>query len=107
MTLAEAIAPSVRNPRTATSRTKGSGNLPSFADQADDATIARTAEALRAKGYTVHVVDDGDAARRVVLETLPEGAEVGQGASKTLEAIGVTHEIEESGRFDPVRKQTR
>ena len=78
-----------------------------FADRADDATIERTAEALRAKGYAVHVVEDGDEPERVILDILPEGAEVGQGASHTLEVIGVTHVLEESGRYDSVRKRTR
>jgi len=41
------------------------------------------------------------------MSLLPEGAEVGQGASTTLERIGITHEIEESGRYDAVRKHTR
>ena len=79
----------------------------SFADRADDATIERTATGLRAKGYAVHVVEDRDEARRVILDILPEGAEVGQGASRTLEVIGVTKELEESGRYDAVRKTTR
>ena len=78
-----------------------------FGGRADDATIERTADALRAKGYAVHVVDDAAAARETILGILPEGAEVGQGASQTLEDIGVTHELEESGRFDAVRKHTR
>jgi hypothetical protein len=78
-----------------------------FGERASDETIERTAEALRAKGYGVHVVQGGDEARKVVLDLLPEGAEVGQGASTTLEQIGVTHELEESGRFDAVRKHTR
>ncbi len=80
---------------------------PGFGDRADDATIERTADALKAKGYTVHVVEDGDEAREVILDILPEGAEVGQGASHTLEVIGVTKELEESGRYDAVRKHTR
>src|SRR5829696_4015983 len=78
-----------------------------FGARASDRAIERTAEALRAKGYAVHVVDDGEEARNVVLGILPDGAEVGQGASETLEAIGVTRELEESGRFDAVRKRTR
>lgn len=78
-----------------------------FGDRADDATIEQTAAALRAKGYAVHVVETGEDARRLILDLLPEGAEVGQGASTTLEVIGVTHEIEESDRFDAVRKHTR
>ena len=78
-----------------------------FGEPADDATIERTAAALRAKGYAVHVVDSAAAAKDTILGILPEGAEVGQGASHTLEEIGITHEIEESGRFDAVRKHTR
>ena len=80
---------------------------PPFGDRADDATIERTAAALRAKGYAVHVVEKGEDAKRLILGLLPEGAEVGQGASTTLEVIGVTHELDESGRFDSVRKHTR
>lgn len=78
-----------------------------FGDRADDATIERAAAGLRAKGYAVHVVENGDEARRVILGILPEGAEVGQGASHTLEVIGITRELEESGRYDAVRKHTR
>ena len=78
-----------------------------FAHTADAATIDATAAALRAKGYDVHIADDAAVAKRIVLELLPDGAEVGQGASQTLEAIGVTRELEESGRYDAVRMRTR
>lgn len=78
-----------------------------FAKPADDMTLEATVAALRDKGYDVHVATDGDDARRIVLDLLPEGAEVGQGASQTLDGTGITHEIEESGRFEPVRKATR
>ena len=78
-----------------------------FSMQADDSTIEATAAALRDKGYDVHVAKTAADAKRIVLDLLPEGAEVGQGASQTLEDLGITHEIEESGRFDPVRKTTR
>ena len=82
-------------------------NPDAFGERASDAVIERTADALRAKGYAVHVVENGDEARDVVLGLLPAGAEVGQGASTTLEKIGITEGIEESGRFDAVRKHTR
>ncbi len=78
-----------------------------FADAADDATIARTAAALRGKGYEVHVVDDHKTAKALILSLVPEGAEVGEGASKTLDKLGVTAAIEESGKFDAVRPRTR
>jgi len=78
-----------------------------FGRPASDEAIERTADALRAKGYAVHVVETGEEARKIVADLLPEGAEVGQGASKTLELTGITEDIEESGRFDAVRKHTR
>jgi L-lactate utilization protein LutC len=73
---------------------------------ADDATIHKTADALRAKGYEVFVADDAESARQIVLEKLPKGAEVSQGASKTLEETGITAAIEESGDYDAIRPKT-
>lgn len=78
-----------------------------FGARASEEAIERTADALRAKGYAVHVVENGDEAREVVIGLLPEGAEVGQGASTTLDVTGITHELEESGRFDAIRSRTR
>jgi hypothetical protein len=79
---------------------------PEFGKPADDASLERTAAALREKGYAVHVVDSTSAAKDLIISLLPEGAEVSQGASETLEDIGVTAEME-SGRFDNVRQHTR
>lgn len=78
-----------------------------FAASADATTIARTADALRAKGYDVVVAEDRAAAKAAVLDLVPEGAEVSQGASKTLEELGIAAEIDESGRYDAVRARTR
>jgi len=46
-------------------------------------------------------------AKAVYLDKIPKGAEVSQGASKTLEEIGVTAAIEESGDYDAIRPKTR
>ena len=78
-----------------------------FAKPADDAAIERTVAAMRDKGYVVHVVDDAAAAKERIVSLVPEGAEVNQGASETLDALGVTEAIEHSGRFDAVRPRTR
>lgn len=78
-----------------------------FARPADESTLEATAAALADKGYDVHLAIDGADARRIVLDLLPEGAEVGQGASQTLDDLGISHELEESGRFEAVRKTTR
>jgi hypothetical protein len=99
--MATATAPTAPTAPTATA------DATEFAGPVDDATIQRTAEALRAKGYTVHVAATHDAARDLIVGRVPEGAEVSQGASETLEDLGVTEVIEHSGRFDAVRPRTR
>ena len=76
---------------------------PAFAVLASAQTIARTADALRARGYDVHVAQDRSAAKAIVLDLVPDGAEVGSGTSRTLDELGVTAEIEQSGRYDAVR----
>ena len=80
---------------------------PRWARPADADTIERTAAALRGKGYEVYVADDADTARQIILGLVPGGSEVGQGASVTLEEIGVTAEIEGSGRYYAIRPKTR
>ncbi len=79
---------------------------PEFGVLADDTTIARTVDALRAKGYAVHVAETAAEAKDLIIGLIPEGAEVNQGASETLETIGVTAALED-GRFDNVRLRTR
>jgi acyl-CoA hydrolase len=78
-----------------------------FARPASPASLERAAEALRAHGIDVQLVADSAAARELVLNLIPEGAEVGEGASMTLDQIGVTEVIEKSGRYDAVRPRTR
>src|SRR5436190_12983336 len=109
MALATSTQPEFRSPAhaAAVARADALRAKSNFARPADDSTIEAAALALRDKGYAVHVVDDAAEAKRVVLELLPEGAEVGQGASQTLEEIGVTPELEGSGRYDAVRARTR
>jgi L-lactate utilization protein LutC len=76
---------------------------PVFATPVGAETIERTADALRAKGYDVHIALDRAAAKRIILDLVPEGVEVGSGASRTLDELGVTAEIEQSGRYEPIR----
>jgi hypothetical protein len=78
-----------------------------FAIPAGAAAVERTAEALRAHGFDARVVAGPAQARDMLLDLVPVGAEVGEGASMTLDAIGVTEAIEKSGRYDAVRPRTR
>ena len=77
-----------------------------FARLPSHEAIERTAEALRAHRFVVHVVNTGAEARDLVMGLIPEGSEVGQGASETLETIGVTEALRD-GRFVAVRDRTR
>lgn len=76
---------------------------PEFALPVTRDRLESTAEALRAHGFNAMVAADRHEARRLVLEQLPDGAQVHQGASITLDEIGVTEEVEQSGRYEAVR----
>jgi hypothetical protein len=65
--------------------------------------IQKVAAALRANNIEARVVDTGEQARQLVLELVPEGAEVHSAKSKTLQDLGLVQELFESGRYDSVR----
>jgi LUD domain len=71
----------------------------SYAASADEAAIAAAAAGLQARGYQVRRVPDAAAARQAALQLLPEGAEVFTASSATAETIGLTQDIDGSGRY--------
>jgi LUD domain len=74
-----------------------------FAGLASAERIATAAAALQRNGIDSHVTGSGAEARRLVSSLLPDGAEVYNNTSQTLEAIGVADDIERSGRYQPLR----
>jgi transposase len=74
-----------------------------FANPASEETIQRVAERMRERNIEVVIVDDGDQARKVVLERLPEGAEVHSSKSKTLQDAGIFDAIHDVSRYDALR----
>ena len=74
-----------------------------FAKPASDAQIERVAKALEANGMKVLIAENGEEAKRLVLDRVPQGAEVYANISKTLEEIGLTAELDRSGRYEAVR----
>jgi LUD domain len=76
-----------------------------FAAPAEDARVRRTAAALEANGITVVRAPNSAEAKRIVLDLIPAGSQVHQGASQSLDAAGITDEIERSGRYQPLRPQ--
>ena len=74
-----------------------------FGTVADEAQVKRTAAALEANGIEVLRAADAAEAKRIVLGLIPDGSQVHHGASESLEASGITDEIEKSGRYEPLR----
>jgi len=74
-----------------------------YARLASDEQIARTVKALAANGITAFVVETGIDARQKVAELVPAGAEVFISSSTTLNVLGITEDIDRSGRYDSVR----
>src|SRR6266540_5707608 len=74
-----------------------------FAKLASDEQIERTVKALEANGIHGIVAENGEEAKRIFFELVPEGAEVFLGASVTLETLGIKDEIDKSGKYDAIR----
>ena len=71
--------------------------------RATDVRVKRTIAALEANGITVIRASDGAEAKRIVLDLIPDASPVHQGASQTLDVLGITFEIEKSGRYAALR----
>jgi len=71
--------------------------------RADDVRVKRTMAALEANGITVFRASSAAAAKRIVLDLIPDASSVHQGASQTLDVLGITNEIEKSGHYAALR----
>ncbi len=78
---------------------------PKFSKLASDEQVEKTARALEASNMQVIVVASGAEARQKALELLPDGAEVFNATSRTLDAIGLSDDINKSSRFNSVRNR--
>lgn len=72
---------------------------------ADRKTIEKTIKALKKNNIDAYLVETKEEAKNKFFEILPEGAEVLNNTSATLDAIGVTKEIMESGKYNSVKKK--
>ncbi len=78
-----------------------------YKELATDEQIDRTVKALQANNIQTMVVETGNQARDAVLGLLPEGSAVHSASSRTLEQIGLTAAIEESGCYRAIRSELR
>ena len=76
-----------------------SGTQDSSANLTDEAAIQRTIGALKARNLEALVVDSGSDALAVLKEMLPEGAEIYNNTSETLDDIGFSDYVAHNPRF--------
>jgi acyl-CoA hydrolase len=74
-----------------------------FERPADRERLERVVAALQGRGFRAEIAADGADARARVLDAIPAGAEVHIALSETMRELGLTAEIDESGRYDSVR----
>jgi hypothetical protein len=78
-----------------------------FSLSASSDQIEKTAMALEANGIHTLIANDRQQAYDLFFSLVPPGAQVHQGASVTLEELGITAEIENSGHYDALRPKLR
>ncbi len=72
---------------------------------ADQSSVEKTVKNFRLHGMDVFVTKTGKEALDKALSLIPTGAEVMTMTSQTNGTIGLTQAIDESGRYDSVRKK--
>lgn len=71
----------------------------------DQTTIDKTIEALKVNGIDVLSVENGKDAFDKVFRILPKGSSVMTMSSVTLDALGISKEINESGNYDSIKNK--
>jgi L-lactate utilization protein LutC len=74
-----------------------------FKKLASPERIHHTAQALEAHGIHTLIAQNGTEAKDLVFSLIPEGAEVLANQSATLDALGISKQIDQSGCYDAVR----
>jgi hypothetical protein len=78
---------------------------PLFAVPASRDRLERARDALNQNHIATEIMSDRAAAKAAVLALVPEGAEVHIALSETMRELGVTDELEGSGRYRAIRPQ--
>ena len=80
-------------------------NLKDFGQLATDESINQAKEALIKNGVGVLVVENGAEAKEKVLQMVPEGAEIMNMSSVTVNSIGLADELNKPGKYNSVRNK--
>lgn len=76
-----------------------------FKTPATPEIVQKTIDALMGNGMTAEYVETGEEAKEKVLSLIPKGAEVMTMTSVTLQTIGVTDVINDSGEYKSVKNE--
>jgi L-lactate utilization protein LutC len=74
-----------------------------FTKLASDEQVERVARVLEVNGMKTFVVENGEEAKKIVLDLVPQGVEVYANQSQTLDKLGLREEFDQSGRYNAVR----
>src|SRR5690242_611480 len=72
---------------------------------ANEESVTKAVDALANANINVITVNTSEEAKKKVLEMIPQKAEVMQMTSVTLDTMGVSKEINESGKYESVRNK--
>ena len=67
--------------------------------QVDQTAIDRTVAGLKSRNVDAVVAENGDEARQMLIDMIPDGAEVFKSTSETLDTIGYSDYIRETDRY--------
>jgi L-lactate utilization protein LutC len=76
-----------------------------FSAPASETTLQKVADRIRERNIEVLIVNNGEEARRAVLERLPKGAQVYSGKSKTLQDSGIFDVLQDPNQYNALRHQ--
>lgn len=68
-------------------------------------TVDKTIEVLEANGIEAKYVETGEEAFNEVFKIIPPGAEVMTMSSVTIDTLGISKEVQESGKYDSVKNK--
>ncbi|TSC87538.1 MAG: hypothetical protein G01um10147_516 [Microgenomates group bacterium Gr01-1014_7] len=68
-------------------------------------SIDKAIKALKANGIDAKFVETANEAKKEVLSLIPEGAEVMNMTSVTLDTLGLPNELNESGKYNSIRNK--
>lgn len=71
----------------------------------DDEIIERTKKALIANGIETEIVESSQQAKNKALELIPEGAEIMNTSSVSVDSISLSKEINESEKYDSIKNK--